>query len=547
MNSFSYELLRVVFGCDRHFHGGRGPLDPGTVDALRSFAARDELGEVVRQFGELTSWEDMQDWARDLLAGRRTGGWAEWESLPGEAERLPDAVAASIVGLLALFAWEGGTEYLIQSRGVVDPGWGFVALPLTRSLIAAEAIFGPWTLCDAATQVISSVDEVRLPSGPRRAGVEFRRLRLGVERRYYAAVADLAWDLRESAGPGSDSFAADLAAMLWTVGRPAQAEALAFAGGVPEQTAVERLVNYSVRTVASEPLLQYLWLGLKDRGPFDLRSHVLLFRTLDMMYHPKQYPGPAGFLPETMGPVYARVAVRWFAGEATAGDGDELAGLMGTFGNELLRLDPTAYLRLGALTALVKGPMAPDGSVLWRHLADIAAQFVEQSRWRGDPISYNCFADAPLYYLPVDGPELDSALAAIERHRVAGIAYWLASSPPLDELAAPAAAAIRRREDKLIDRLRGARFVRLVPRLPLHYRRSWSTRAADNIGVPDPDGPWWDQDRALGEIRDVRKALDDIYTDFEAVLPAGAWAHRCRQATPEDLMAAMFASTDDAK
>jgi hypothetical protein len=83
-----------------------------------------------------------------------------------------------------------------------------------------------------------------------------------------------------------------------------------------------------------------------------------------------------------------------------------------------------------------------------------------------------------------------------------------------------------------------------VPRLPLHYRRSWSQRAADYLGTTDPEGAWWDQDRALAEIEAVRAALDDVYADLEAASPEGVRARRRRQATLDDLMVAIRATPE---
>ena len=132
-----------------------------------------------------------------------------------------------------------------------------------------------------------------------RYGALSRRLAARTE----LAVRDLADELCDAAEP----LRFDLAALLWMLGRVPEARAVQRRGSaIVTRPLARRLVRESLRAIPRDPLLQYVWLELKDRPSLALREHVSLFAVVDHQWNQWWLDGPPAPLGESPSACYAR-------------------------------------------------------------------------------------------------------------------------------------------------------------------------------------------------------------------------------------------------
>jgi hypothetical protein len=490
-------LLRIalprLFAVDWRFQE-RAKTGPGedAAAALARFWARPELaplGEGLDLPHE--SWEAvlaalerlsdpaaqpdrMQPWTPMPAPGEQP--WAEAARLGAELAA-EDPVAGTVAVLYAVAAWEGALGNDLYAQPWTGHHWGWHHFPaaLGRALLAADAV---WTAREVVERALGFVEAAKgfpLNEALAEVAAEYTALDDRVDRRLGSCIAELAWALRASL----TDFRPEVAAILWTLGDARHAELVAGdAEYVPPLQLVRDLVEVSMSRIPTDPFLQYLWLELKDRPPLDLRGHKVLFAALNNVYH-----STGVHEVEAMGLVspsraFARAAIAHFAGHVPAETREAFheAGLL--FGELVGTREPLALLRLWALRALADdGPAAAEE---WSRLAGFATEILERSVRRGvfRPL-HNCL-DIPFHYLGAD--ELD----AVERYRCAGLAYWLAIAEP-PRPAERAAASLVAEEDELLRELRGARFIRVLPHLPAHYRR-YGFEIRDELDRPVPEG-----------------------------------------------------------
>jgi hypothetical protein len=109
-----------------------------------------------------------------------------------------------------------------------------------------------------------------------------------IEQRIEFAIGNLADDLRESCRPAPENFRAEVGALAWTLGfvpESAMFRAGSAAGdALPSRRFFRQLVRHSLVCIPTDSLVQYLWLELRDRGPFDVRSHPALYAVISRVY-----------------------------------------------------------------------------------------------------------------------------------------------------------------------------------------------------------------------------------------------------------------------
>ncbi|WP_433042589.1 hypothetical protein [Dactylosporangium sp. CS-033363] len=497
------DLVSVAGSFDRAFVTWRanGPA-PATAAALTAFWELPQAAPLRTVAARPPlDWDELVEAWLDLEAG---GGepavdWAGLGGVPGEP------VAAAVVSVFALAGWAGGLGEALL-RFPPDEGWFLVPARAAHTLLAADAVHAAEFVVGRARAVVDEgAREFYAPAVQERL-VGLREAALGIARRRDEDVAGLAWELRAACRAGGPNLRAEVAALLWTVGDVPRADLLARAPDyTPPLTVLQQLVATTMAWVRDDPLLQYVWLELKDRPPLDLRRHHRLFALLNARYTHNVLHHL------DVSAAYARALVAHFgAGPA--------ADLVDSFGLELATAipilgadEPLSQLRLAALDHLLLGG-DPDR---WRELAGAASAILGDAVRRGDFTALHRCLAVPLYY--VDG----DALAAVERHRAAGLAYWLAAAPPPPTLVAEQAEPLRA-EMGLLEQLRGARYVRLTPQLPPAYQRMVTDLRASirrgEVGVHPLD-----QERAvrltaqawreLGALWERMRELDPSYVD----------------------------------
>jgi hypothetical protein len=160
--------------------------------------------------------------------------------------------------------------------------------------------------------------------------------------------------------------------------------------------------------------------------------------------------------------------------------------------------------------------------------------------------------DGPFYYLSAATEEgLRQTLAAIEAFRKANLGYWLAITPPPppDD---PSLEPLLSEERELLRELRGARFIRMLPFLPRHYRRYGVRFEEAELEPPpgaEPAPPGsgvmkfdpFDQDLAQRELRQALERLEQLYLRMSALAPEYAAARATPPSSEADFNKALRA------
>jgi hypothetical protein len=270
-------------------------------------------------------------------------------------------------------------------------------------------------------------------------------------------------------------------------------------------------VTITMSRVEDDPLLQYVWLAMKDRPPLDLRRHHRLFARLNARYTHTPLHQLDDMLPIPVGRAYADALIAHFGSGPSADQLDMLGTAWLMVGELLGDREPLAMLRLRALVNLVLA-VEEAQQVEWHKLATLATTMLDTAVASGDFTTYHRCLALPAFYLDDDEPTPhEQRLSIVEEHRSAGLRYWLTAAPP----PAPAddrLAELQKKEADLLDQLRATRFVRLIPYLPGHYRRFTTDLRAmlrDNAGSATSPHPFDQQvaERRMTEIWDQLVAL----------------------------------------
>ena len=121
----------------------------------------------------------------------------------------------------------------------------------------------------------------------------------------------------------------------------------------------------------------------------------------------------------------------------------------------------------------------------------------------------------------VSGDQLTATLDAIERHRISGLEYWLLSTrPPLPDGDDEVRELIQW-EAQIISEMHGARFVRLLPKLPKHYLR----HVIDMEHFEERD-EFFDQQRALELLARAPQELAQVWSALDFAAPQYARTRR---------------------
>ena len=408
----------------------RLPQRPGTPaadwESLAADIARVATAEAERDSG-LRRWDDDEE----------TLGRQPWRTLVLHAEELAveEPIAASIAAVYAMAAWEGalGRDFQAQSwAGGHHWGWHVFPLALARTLLAADAVWTARSTCEMATEFIEKSKGYPFDEALTAAVATYTEVTTNVERRLTRCMADLAWDLRASLSPEPPNFRAEVAAMLWTLGSVVQAERLAADDGyVPPPTVIRDVVERSILGVERDPFIQYLWLELRDRPPFDLREHRVLFGAINHVYSGTAVHAMSAGPGSSPGRAYARTAIEQFGGGVSAEEADYFLAAREMFWAMIGPREPVAALRMEALANLAFAADREARQARWGELAGRAAEIITHATRSGVFESFDNRLDIPFFYLDAGSTGASAAaLDAVEKYRCGALAYWLAVTPP---------------------------------------------------------------------------------------------------------------------
>jgi hypothetical protein len=472
----------------------------------------------------------------------------------GAAAHAP--AAAFALSLVALIGWGEslGDSLYEQPNGMPHAGWR--SLPYACALAGMElgALDGARDLAAHAYDVLMSA-KYYVDTPVAEALVRYRTLGRRIAERYETAVHNLADELRESTRGEAPNFRADVGAIFWTLGLVPESRCFAagrpatVAAVVPSRRLCRLIVWRSLDVLRVDPLVQYLWLGLKDRPPLDIRSHRSLFFQINV-----QYPAPLldqGF-PVPTSRVYAETLTAWFRGDLHRDQAEEYLERFGLAQELFPEVDWSGYVRMELLAQMV----GRDSGRLPRRLrnpaalrkrryalVDMARSVTARATLHPEWPALHTRMNAPVFSLIEDelsGERLRSAefspaqlIAAVEALRAAGLSFWLHITPPAPGAgeAAKVAPSLSR-ESELLDQLRGAYFMMLYPSLPRRFRRY--TYA---LGERDPIEP--NPELGRRRFQELREELTTLYRKMRRGAPSYVDKRREPVAGLPELLAAI--------
>jgi hypothetical protein len=472
------EILRTLFSFDEAFSVLRetGP-SPQTRAALNGFWADPAFQSLSEPLGlPAQNWKSLQEALVGLAVGqRKAGDFATWRMVADKSVALAgsEPIAATLVALHALMAWMGalGDQLFHQPWTGHHSGWHIFPLALSRTLVKAGAIWTARLVTEEAMQFIEAAKDAHFDHRLQTVLAEYQQVATETERIYEDAVQNLAWDLHSGCRPEQPNFRPEVAGLLWALGHVPHAHLMSRQQGqtyMPPRALLYDLIEESLRRMPADPLQQYFWLGMKDRGPFDLRSHRALFGMINARFTTSKLQMFNELLPDDPCRSFTKAATGYFGEGVGTTASAELTMASELVGPVLLEEDPSAYVRIRGLLNLIAEP-SPTRVTNWLHLADIAATGARAASKLGIFEPFDHTLDIPFFYLQGAAQASGGLLDWIEKYRAANLWYWLAIVPPPAADATDSTLIVQ--EQRLLRALRGAWFVTLLPYLPKHYRR----------------------------------------------------------------------------
>jgi hypothetical protein len=421
-----------------------------------------------------------------------------------------------------------------QVAGLPHAGW-WTSIPYAY-IVASLKLGDVEGAKDLVTLSYNTLKAAKFSRGPIPQALQScRALSIKVYQRLDSAISNLADDLYQSLFASPDNFRGEFFALLWTLGLVPESQLMRRPGFAPSRSFVKKIVQASLHHIPYDPLVQYIWLEMKDRPPFRLRDHRPLFDKINLRY--AQYrPDGVNEIPPSR--AYAQTLTAWFNGVLSSDQvGVYLSVIEQVRQYEPMRkgtdrADWSVFLRMISLAYILARQfdyfegdvsLAQERDIwlsLWSKVVGMRGKFdLNPNRDLSGTLNYPLFhvIAGDLAAQPGDDPwsvTCAGLIEALEQYRAAAMSYSLAVTPPfpgVDEAAALEDGSAREKE--MLQWLRGAYFLVQYEYLPDHFR----SYATDMIG----DGPkkGFDRDTGLKEYDVVLKKLQDLYKDLEQAAP----------------------------
>lgn len=492
MVNFS-ELGRLLLGSTEAERMRKRPEYCGWGDALLAFS--ENLGGISAVCRELatTGLASPEPIQRFLDTHATTISVNEYLQASDAAEaaihRNPHA--AFLLALVGLLGWStslGRRLYAHDARGSPNVGWTRIPYVCARACLDLGDLVGAKTLAEEAHQVLAAAWQAPWPNAEESLE-RYVNLLARILHKYEFAIANLADDLRDSCRPSNDVFRPEVGAILWTLGLVPESHLFrsdSQDGVMPSRRLLRRVVRQSMGLIPTDILLQYVWLQLKDRPPFNIRDHASLFPIINCRY---TEPIWINALPVNPFAAYARTLTAWIRDDLNAEQAGQYLKVQEwiqetVYPDHVNLLDYLRMTSLANVIGLAMGWTKKDVtqeriSEHWYALVDLSARvrltYVLHPEW---PEIYGR-ADMCLFHViesefskPPDLIQADNVIRAMENPRSAALDYWLAVAPPRIPLKEQTEEMyrLREREVELVHDLRSSLFQILYPILPEHYR-----------------------------------------------------------------------------
>lgn len=473
---------------------------PLVRDALSR--SRQLLADHGVQAPAMEDWHELGRYLDDLFGGRAHLADSDRSEIANAALQEECPLAAIAPAFAVVAEWEGPSQAMLlrTEAGARNWGWHGLLLPLTRTLLRADATWAADAITERAVGIVSMATD-RIPADfPRwyldEAIAGFRDVAREVARRHDKARDELAYAVQRACRPAEAPMRAVVAALWWTLGSPWHAAAVASGELVPTLRETKTIVGALLRSIDRDSLLgavgAQLWAvpGPADTGGLSRRLGVHLATE---EYERLEAPFRAhGISPSRL---YADVLVGWFAGRVRRDAAEIAEGIASALEHDV----PLAAIRFRALQLLLRGDHEA-----WSDLAERASVLVADDNWTATENAYDRFVDLPLHY--VEG-EPDERLAALERHRAAALTY-----AGLVERVLHASEADDPRGDRyeLLAEARGLRLVTQLRDLPAFLTRAYMTLHDEDFEAGATRSDWADAAAAVDELLRVRRRLEAV-------------------------------------
>ncbi len=527
-------FLTELFSCDPDFSEMRKKSsDKSVSEAILKFCAGEDVPEPLKPtISKLAGKIDnITKTVEDLVNGRiKEGNYKQWRIVAENSGKLAEInpLASTFVAAAAYAAWEGALSDMFyhQPWEGHHPGWHVFPLILGRNAVKAGAMWAPKRLLKNASEFIAASKMAPHDKAIHLILKEYHEVLASIATKYTKCVTNLAWDLKSASNSEQrPNFRGEVAALLWTLGYVPQAHLMKAGKGMteysPSLNLMKIIVDQSMKTMAENSLMQYIWLRMKDRPPFDLRNHRELFELINIRFHNKLVHMFDEVMPEPPSRSYADILAGYFSGDEKL-DQSALSNLA-SHAETLVTSDPVAVIQMRSLLNLVavKNKEQKDN---WRYLSDLAVNILEVHNKMGEFQNLGRCLDIPFYYLESgDSSKLDQKMNFVERYRCSSLWYWLMVTRPEYSETESHFSEMLEKEKMLLRELRGARFIRMLPHLPRHYQR-YGFNITEAFDSPIPEGSTpkegllkfnpFDQNLAKRELKEAIDRLYDLFTNM---------------------------------
>jgi hypothetical protein len=481
-----------------------------------------------------------------------------YEAASAEVLRLVEAgktPAAFVLGLLVLLGWAArlGDELYRQGSGFPREGWDCIPYACAFAGMKAGALEAAGATVQHAYDVwVAARDQwsEQVHAILRR----YRELASEIADRLEPAVANLASALRRSCEPSGPHLRAEVGALVWSLGMVPESQVFCEAGHtLPCERFFQDVVRQSLAALPTDPLVQYVWLAMKDRPPLNLRDHRSLFTKINLVY--SVAPVVDGLVSQASA-VFARALIGWFRGDLRPEQAEGYLAACEAIEPITSMTGWLVVLRLFAFREVVRerftpsasgGGAAAGGTEAWYALADIVRQASGQAGQfriqapvdRRNELPFARLIEEELSQANAAGgpARVDRVLAEVERTRSALLSHWLTLTPPLptpDE--GQAMQALLAEQERLVDRIHGAYFLILFAMMPWHFRRY--QMSMDDILAESPAEIQERFDPAVGlqTYGELRAQLDALIAKMSEAAPGFANSYRHPEATVATLI-----------
>jgi hypothetical protein len=403
--------------------------------------------------------------------------------------------ASLIISIYSLMGWTQllGNTLGEQYNGMPHQGWAIIPYACGLSCHKLKSIEIGLNIVNESIGMLRAAKYYYHPR-LKEALNDYMELAAKLHSRHEISIVNLVDELRNSCRKKEPNFRAEFGALLWTLGYIPESALLHASmkdDFVPSRELVNRVVRESMDCIPHDPLVQYIWLELKDRPPFNIREHHDLFPIINTRYGQFQMDE---FSPYSQSPsqCYAVNLIRWFKGDSSAETAREYLNQYDIISSMYPQVDWVLYLRWNGLAYMLaekhgflNAGMTDEKIVeQWYNLSSLSRSVREKNNQHPEwPEIYNR-SNLPYFQLierefsrslkngNTWKHDAERVLETVESFRASALSYWLRIVPPMptEEEDVNLNDWLETEKESLTF-FRGAYFLTLAPVLPHHYRR----------------------------------------------------------------------------